>query len=154
MLDRLKALFAAAESGGGPDRRPPDALQLAAACLLVEAAHQDADFDAAERATVDRLVRERFGLDAAEAADLLAAADAAVADAVDFYGFTRHLKDAFDHDERIRMVEMLWQVVYSDGTLHDHEANLLRRVAALLYVSDRESGEARKRVLQKGGTVG
>jgi len=154
MLDRLKSLFAADGAEAGAGRRSIDQLQLAAACLLVEAAHQDASFDDTERATVARLVRERFGLDAGEAEELLAAADAAVADAVDFYGFTRQLKDAFDHDERVGMVEMLWQVVYADGTLHDHEANLLRRVAALLYVSDRESGEARKRVLQKARTVG
>lgn len=152
MLDRLKSLFAAPDAGAG--RHSIDELQLAAACLLVEAAHQDASFDETERATVARLVRERFGLDAAAADALLAEADAAVADAVDFYGFTRQLKDAFDHDERIGMIEMLWQVVYADGALHDHEANLLRRVAALLYVSDRESGEARKRVLQRGRTVG
>ncbi|MEK9660622.1 MAG: TerB family tellurite resistance protein [Alphaproteobacteria bacterium] len=152
MFDRLKSLFAADEAGAG--RRPVDQLQLAAACLLVEAAHQDAEFDVRERETVARLVRDRFGLDSGEAETLLAAADNAVADAVDFYGYTRRLKDAFDHDERVGMIEMLWQVVYADGTLHDHEASLLRRVAALLYVSDRESGEARKRVLQKGGTVG
>lgn len=154
MLDRLKSLFSVDDAGVGAGRRSVDQLQLAAACLLVEAAYQDAEFDAAERETVARLVRERFGLDAEEAEALLAAAADAVEDAVDFYGFTRRLKDAFDHDERIGMVEMLWQVVYADGTLHDHEANLLRRVAALLYVSDRESGEARKRVLQNGSTVG
>ena len=154
MLDRLKSLFAADGAGAAAGRHTVDDLHLAAACLLVEAAHQDASFDAEERETVARLVRERFGLDAAEAEELLAAADDAVADAVDFYGFTRRLKDAFDHDERVGMIEMLWQVVYADGTLHDHEANLLRRVAALLYVSDRESGEARKRVLQKARSVG
>lgn len=154
MLDSIKALFAPPDAGAVAGSHTIDQLQLAAACLLVEAAHQDAAFEESERVTVERLVRERFSLDAPEADALLAAADTAVADAVDFYGFTRHIKDAFDHDERVGMIEMLWQVVYADGTLHDHEANLLRRVAALLYVSDRESGEARKRVLQKGGTVG
>ena len=44
------------------------------------------------------------------------------------------------------MIEMLWEVVYADGTLDDFESNMMRRVAGLLYVNDRESGEARKRV--------
>jgi uncharacterized tellurite resistance protein B-like protein len=154
MLDRLKSLFAAPEAEAGSGGHPIDELQLAAACLLVEAAHQDATFDDAERAMVDRLVRERFGLDAVEADALVAAADGAVSDAVELYGFTRRIKDVFDHDERVEMIEMLWQVAYADGALHDHEASLLRRVAGLLYVSDRESGEARKRVLRKGRTVG
>ena len=153
MLDRLKSLF----SDAAPQRaRPhtPDELHLAAAALLVEAAHQDSDFDADERLLVDRLVRERFELSGEEAEALVSAADHAVGAAVDLYRFTRRIKDAFGHDERIAMIEMLWEVVYADGELHDHEANLLRRVAALLYVSDRDSGEARKRVLQKGRTVG
>jgi uncharacterized tellurite resistance protein B-like protein len=46
---------------------------------------------------------------------------------------------------------MLWEVAYADGTLHDYEASLLRRITGLLYVSDRESGEARKRVLARLG---
>jgi uncharacterized tellurite resistance protein B-like protein len=154
MLDRLKSLFSEPLPSSGARHHTPAELQLAAAALLVEAAHQDAEFDADERALVDRLVRERFGLDSDEAAALAAAADAAVADSVDLYGFTRRLKDAFDHAERIGMIEMLWQVVYADGKLHDHEAGLLRRAAALLYVSDRESGEARKRVLRKSSAVG
>ena len=44
---------------------------------------------------------------------------------------------------------MLWEVAYADGSLHDYEASLLRRVAGLLYVSDRETGEARQRVLAR-----
>jgi len=47
----------------------------------------------------------------------------------------------------VMLVEMLWDVVYADGELHDYEANLMRRVAGLLHVSDQESGAARKRVL-------
>jgi len=150
MLDRLKSLLAP----GGERGHSTGDLQLAAACLLIEAACQDTGLDAAERAMVATLVRARFGLDAAEADALIAAADAAVADSVAFDDFTRRIKDAFDHDERVGMVEMLWQVVYADGTLSDREANLLRRVAALLYVTDRESGEARKRVLRKDRGVG
>ena len=55
-------------------------------------------------------------------------------------------------EERVGILELLWEVVYADGTLHDYEASLLRRVAGLLYVSDRESGEARLRVMGRLGT--
>ena len=54
-------------------------------------------------------------------------------------------------EERVGILELLWEVVYADGTLHDYEASLLRRVAGLLYVSDRESGEARLRVMERLG---
>ena len=47
------------------------------------------------------------------------------------------------------MIEMLWDVVYADGDLDDFEANMMRAVTGLLYVSDRDSGDARKRVLAR-----
>ncbi len=137
--------------GAAATARGPDALQLAAAALLVEAARMDDDYDATERALIASLLRERFDLDDDDTEALVAAADAATEDLVEVYGFARRVKDAFAPEERVRMIEMLWEVVYADGEVHDHEANLLRRVAGLIYVSDRESGDARKRVLDRRG---
>jgi len=150
MFDRLKDLFGgddATSQESGP--RGVDELQLAAAALLVEAARMDDEFGSDELAVIESLLRDRFSLSADEADELVAAANKASSEAVELYGFTREIKDAFDPEERIRMVEMLWEVVYADGEVHDHEANLLRRVAGLLYVSDRDSGDARKRVLDR-----
>jgi uncharacterized tellurite resistance protein B-like protein len=70
---------------------------------------------------------------------------------VQWHGFTTAIKDGFEPAERVELIEMLWEVVYADGQLHDYEASLLRRIAGLLYVSDRNSGEARKRVLARLG---
>ena len=64
-------------------------------------------------------------------------------------GFTRVIKDRYSPEERVELVEMAWEVVYADGELHDYEANLLRRLGGLLYVSDKERGDARKRVLAR-----
>lgn len=151
MLDRLKQLF----QPETPDRPSGphgfDELQLAAAALMVEAATMDSDFDTEERARVSRLVEDRFALSAEEAADLIGEAEQMVAASVEWHGFTRAIKNGFDHAERVQLIEMLWEVVYADGELHDYEASLLRRVTGLLYVSDRESGEARKRVLARLG---
>ena len=72
-------------------------------------------------------------------------------ESVDLYGFTRVLKDRLDHDGRLLLMETLWEVVYADGALHDYEAHLMRRLAGLLFVGDRDSGVARKRALAKLG---
>jgi len=151
MLDRLKQLFQP-DTGAAPSGPHSfDALQLAAAALMVEAATLDSRFDGDERDRIGQLVQERFALSSEEAADLIAEAEKAAAESVEFQGFTRAIKEGFDHAERVQLIEMLWEVVYADGTLHDYEASLLRRVTGLLYVSDRESGDARKRVLARLG---
>ncbi len=148
LLDRLKRMLepdAAAASPGG------DQLQLAAAVLLVEAARMDAEFEADERAHIETLLARRFGLDAAESRELLALAERTAANSVEWQGYTRVIKDHLEPDDRIQVIEMLWEVAYADGQLHDYEASLLRRIAGLLYVSDYDSGEARKRVLSRLG---
>lgn len=137
------------DSPDTPRERAADDLKLAAAALLVEAARMDDDFGDEEYAVIERLLRERFSLSVEDAGTLLGAAEKVSADSVELFGFTSKIKDAFDEEERIQMVEMLWEVVCADGRVDDHEANLLRRVAGLLYVSDRDSGEARKRVLDR-----
>lgn len=143
MLNRLKQLFAADHR---PDQLAQDDQKLAAAALLVEAAVMDGHFDDDERTVVLNLLEERFALNGEDANELLANAEATIDEANELYTLTRTVKDTFDHDQRIELIEMLWQVAYADGVVHDYEANLIRRLSGLLYVSDRDSGEARKRV--------
>jgi uncharacterized tellurite resistance protein B-like protein len=135
---------AAPEGASGHDTAE---LRLAAAALMVEAAKLDGAFDDAERTRIAALLEQRFAMEAQDIAALIAAADEETDLAGGMYGFTRTVRDNFDHAERVAMIEMLWDVAYADGVVHDFEANLLRRVAGLLYVTDRESGAARKRVL-------
>jgi uncharacterized tellurite resistance protein B-like protein len=70
---------------------------------------------------------------------------------VGWYKQSRTLKDALDYEDRVDLMEMLWEVVYADGVLDDMEANMMRRVAGLLYVDDVDSGTARKRAMAKLG---
>lgn len=123
--------------------------QLAAAALMVEAARLDGAFEHGERLHIRRLLAERFALPPDLAEELLAHAEHAAADDVAWQDLTRRIKEALEPEERIEIIEMLWEVAYADGELHDYEASLLRRVAGLLYVGDRESGEARQRVLAR-----
>jgi len=137
--------------GKAPAGEPHDQaeLRLAAAALLVEAAKLDGDFDGMERVRIATLLKDRFGMEGADVAELIEAADEETELAGGLYGFTKEVRLNFDHAERISMIEMLWEVAYADGSLHDFESNMLRRVAGLLYVTDRDSGEARKRVLAR-----
>ena len=99
---------------------------------------------------VELLSKTCFRLNDRAAADrVLQDAEALVADSNQLYGFTRIIKDRFSYEERVEFMEMLWQVSYADGELHDYESNLMRRIAGLLYVEDRDSGDARKRAIRR-----
>ena len=160
MIDRIKSLFAAmgaatpappalAEGDGGVDE-----LQLAAAALLAEVALGDDSFDEIERAAIVSIVASRFGLPEGQAVGLVEAAEKAAVDATQLLRFTRVIKDNFSPAERAELIEMIWEVVYADGVLHDYEDSLVRRIAGLIYVSDRDRGAARKRVLARLSETG
>lgn len=124
---------------------------LAAAVLMVEAAAMDGVIDDTELATIKGILTNGFGMEKAEANELIIEATKHQKDSNHILRFTKAIKDHFSEDERIEVMEMLWEVVYSDGFAHDYETNLLRRIGGLIYVSDRDRGNAKKRVLAKLG---
>ena len=92
-------------------------LRLATAVLLLEAAHADDEFTDEERTSVHAMVRARFGLSEAEATELLAAALQARGENGDLYRFTHQLDESYALPRKLAVVELLWEVVYSDGML-------------------------------------
>jgi uncharacterized tellurite resistance protein B-like protein len=124
-------------------------LEDAVAALMIEAARMDDRFDAAERAVIERLLRERFHLSAEEVRNLVAAAERTVAGSSQLFPFTQKVVWSLSPEERTGILEMMWKVAYADGVLDPHEDMLLRRVAGLVGVPDRERGAARRTALRK-----
>lgn len=153
MITRLRKLLTGGDTPS-PGRRAVDELRLAAAALMVEAGRMDGEIGAPERETIGKLLRRHFGLDEDEVAELMDMAEAAAMRSSQIFAFTQAVNNGFAADERVAMIEMLWEVVYADGELHHYESNLLRRIAGLIHVPDPVSGEARKRVLARLGLDG
>lgn len=150
MLSKLKSfLFADGADGAAPS--DAEATRLACAVLLAEAGLMDGSLDGAERDSIVALLGRRFALDTAAATALLDRAVAEARRSTELYGHARRVKDHFSYDDRVELMEMLWEVVYADGALHDYESNLMRRLAGLLYVEDVDSGAARKRAMDRLG---
>ncbi len=138
--------------GRAGDEPPAQADERTAlAALLVEAAHADGTYDAEESARIARVLATRYDLSAAEAAALRAEGEAALAEALDLVRFTRVVKKAVPHEERVRVIEAVWEVVYADGVREMHESALIRKLCGLLHIADREAGLARQRVAARLG---
>jgi len=150
MLKRIKSILSGTTSQPEADK-VEDERQIAAAALLVEAATLDDVFDDDERATIAAVLGQHFAIDAEACTALIEAAEEAQEESNHLLRFTRTIKDSYSPEDRIEIIEMLWEVAYADGVLHDYEANLLRRVGGLIYVSDQDRGDARKRVLTRMG---
>jgi uncharacterized tellurite resistance protein B-like protein len=119
--------------------------RLALAALMVRIARADEDFSSPERAAILVQLRRRHTLTRAEADALLAEAEKAEAEAPDTVRFTRLLKAAVPHEDRTDLMEALWRIVLADGVREQHEDALMRQLAPLLGVSDRDNAHARQR---------
>jgi uncharacterized tellurite resistance protein B-like protein len=145
MFDQILKLLAVPE----PKTGGRDELQTAVAVLLVEAARRDDTFDTVERTAIERLLAQKFALSPEATRQLLAQAEATADRTSQLHPFTRLAVERMDPQQRIRLIEMLWEVAYADGILDPEEDALVRRIAGLVYVSDSDRVAARQRVLQR-----
>ena len=113
----------------------------------------DGHFDEKEREKIISLMQANFGLNNEESETLVNETQSVMEQTGDLYSFTRVIKDRFDQQERIQMIEMLWEVAFADGNVDYYESNLISRIAGLIYVNDIDRGEAKKRVMARLGFV-
>jgi uncharacterized tellurite resistance protein B-like protein len=135
-------------NGESGEMLPKPDSQLALAALLVRVARSDGDYAQDEISTIDRVIAEDFGLSPFEASKLRTEAETLEAEAPDTVRFTRAIKDGVPYEDRVKVIEALWRVVLADGHRDHEESGLLRLVADLLGINDRDSNMARKRVEQ------
>ncbi|MEM7238442.1 MAG: TerB family tellurite resistance protein [Pseudomonadota bacterium] len=148
MINTLIQLFSNPEADV---ELPEDAGREAVAALLVAAARADGVYDKDEARTISRILENHFSLDAPAADALRNDGELAFAEAADLVRFTRAIKRVVPHEERVRIIEAIWEVAYSDGARDHTESALVRKLCGLLYVEDRDAGLARYRVKTRLG---
>jgi uncharacterized tellurite resistance protein B-like protein len=152
MLNDLRRFFSDLVEGAKPqDRFAENDYRRAAAALLVHIATLEGELTEAKRAKLHAIIERQYALDAAAVDELIAEAAADDREAVDFFHFTSLLMRTLDEPGRLRIVEMLWEMVYLDGKVSEFEANVMWRVADLLAVSTRDRVTLRERVAAAQG---
>ena len=127
-------------------------IELATAALLAEVVRSDANVQPSEQDVVLRAVREKFGLSGTEAQTLIELAEEEVKTANDYYQFTSLINRHFSQPQKLRVVELMWQVAYADGELSAHENHVLRRIGELLHVTHADYIAAKMKARDAVGT--
>ena len=117
--------------------------------LMIEAAYTDGQIDKSELDKIKLSLVNIFQEDINEVNLVLEEAVKNKNNSKSLHHYTSYINKNFDSDKKILLIEVLWEIVLSDGEVHDFESNLIRRLAGLLYISDVNSGNARKRALDK-----
>ena len=113
--------------------------------LLLEACQIDGETDNIEIEYVTNLLINKFNFTQSEAEENINKTLKNNAERIEIFSQIKIILNEMDHSERIEVIEMMWGVILSDGVVDDFEANLMRRMNGLLYISGIESAEARER---------
>ncbi len=136
MLAAIQSFFDRNLAPGGNPADERHSIELATAALLVEVARAGDAITPAERAAVERAVRQKFGLTSQEATELFELAEAESRQANDYFQFTSLINKQFTAEQKERVIELMWGAAYADGELSAHEQHIMRKIAGLLYVGD------------------
>ena len=117
--------------------------------LMIEAAYTDGQIDTSELDKIKNSLINLFAEDPKEVDIVLKEALKNKNNSKSLHHYTSLINKNYDENKKLLLIETLWEIVLSDGEIHDYESNLLRRLAGLLYISDVNSGNARKRALNK-----
>ena len=145
MLNLLKNFF---EKNEDSKVQSNDNLEILCG-LMIEAANSDGNIDYDEINKIKQILINIFKEDKTEVELTLNNAIQNSNNSKSLFFYTSKINKNYSEEKKLLLIETLWEIILSDGKLHDYEANLIRRLAGLLYISDVNSGNARKKALDK-----
>ena len=149
MFDIIKKFVSDLSDSDEPETFIHDKMQLAEAALMYHVIAVDGVIRDEEKAKMAELLSEQFDLSEEETKSLTIEAKTAEQEAIDLYKFTSILKRALKEEDRIKIIEHLWEMVFADGVLHELEDNVVWRIAELLAVDSRNRVLLKQRVWKK-----
>jgi len=132
-----------------PENLSGHSLHVATAALLIEMMRADASVSEAERETITDILRLKLALTAEETCGLLKLAEDELWKSTGYYEFTSLINKGFRYEQKVMIIEHLWEVAFADAEVDKHEEYMVRKIADLLYVDHKDFINAKLRVRKK-----
>lgn len=149
MFDAIRTFLQELGESEKPSEYVHSRKQLAEAVLMYHVIAIDGVIRDEERQRMAEVLGSHFGLDEAETRALAQEAREAEHEAVDLYQFTSILKNSLEEEDRIQIIEHLWEMVFADGVVHELEDNVVWRVSELLGVDTRDRMALKRKVWKR-----
>ena len=117
--------------------------------LMIEAANSDGDIGAEETKKIRETLINIFKENPDKVDSVLEQSIKNSNNSKSLYYYSSKINKNYSDKKKILLIEILWEIVLADGQVHDYESSIIRRLSGLLYISDINSGNARKRALSK-----
>ena len=149
MIGLVKKFFGKGSGHDGPGDEGEEVshdIRVAACALFLEMSNIDGEFSESERGSIIAILKRDYGLTDEHAAALLEASNEELKGSIDLWKFTNLINQNYSVEEKTRLIETVWRVAYTDGTLDKHEDYLVHKLAKLLRLSHKQLIEAKIRV--------
>ena len=113
--------------------------------LLIHAAKIDENYTEIEKKIIIKAIIQLYNTSFNESEKLLKLAEKKEKESNQIVEFTREIKK-YSIEFRLKIIEIIWKIVYSDNTSDNYESNLIRRICGLLYISDKDNGIIKTKV--------
>lgn len=155
-MDLMKRLLGVQEQDRkADDEKSRHRRALVASCaLLIEMAYIDGEFSDEERLRIVSILKNEYGLPSSEIESVMKAAGDEVEESIDLWRFTSLINGYYSEDEKVRIIETVWKVVFSDGRLDKHEDYLVHTLADLLRLDHSQLIDAKLKAKKAGGRPG
>lgn len=151
MIDRLMKIFSrqTRDNATGSNTSPHQDIHVATCALLLEMATIDGEFSDAEQMSIISALKNQYNLSEEDAYALISAAREEVAKSIDLWQFTNLINQNYSEEEKIRVIETVWKVIYADGKLEKHEDYLVHQLAKLLRLTHSQLIEAKMKAKEQ-----
>lgn len=118
-----------------PDEESLSSISKACSSLLIEVALSDKDFDEEEIASMKEILKTTHGISDETINELVSNAKQTVDESTSLYSYTREVNDNFSYDDKLLLLQSLWDIAYADGNVDKYEEHLIRKISDLIYIS-------------------
>ena len=141
MLDVVKKFFQKDDVVDKTEIKREDSaerIQVATCALLLEVANSDDEFSDIEEGNIIQILKRDFGLSDEYAKELIQLSDMERKESIDLWQFTHLINEYYSLEEKIKIIEMVWKVIYADGKLDKYEDHLAHKLSNLLQLSHKQ----------------
>ncbi|MBW2609450.1 MAG: TerB family tellurite resistance protein [Deltaproteobacteria bacterium] len=155
MIDLVKRFFSGSTESAPEDqkRSEPHDIRIATCAILLEMANIDDEFSESEREGIISVLKKDHLLSDEEVSELIKAAEEEIEGSIDLWRFTSLINKNYSIDEKIRIIETVWEIAYVDGKLDKHEDYLVHKLADLLRLTHKQLIDAKLKVLHGSSTI-
>tara|TARA_B100000700_G_scaffold155965_1_gene173219 strand:+ start:359 stop:802 length:444 start_codon:yes stop_codon:yes gene_type:complete len=118
-----------------PDEESLSSISKACSSLLIEVALSDKDFDEEEITSMKEILKTTHGVSEETIKEVVSNAKQTVDESTSLYNYTREVNDNFSYDDKLLLLQSLWDIAYADGNVDKYEEHLIRKISDLIYIS-------------------